>query len=84
MWGGDPLVQYLLYGPFVGKFMYSRIYENTPDEENWCLHLLILSALRVAIYVGWSAFSNMLFLNRNRRIVDRGVDFRQIDKEWNW
>ncbi|KAK4481641.1 hypothetical protein RD792_012548 [Penstemon davidsonii] len=26
----------------------------------------------------------MLFLTRNRLIVKKGVDFKQIDKEWNW
>jgi sterol desaturase/sphingolipid hydroxylase (fatty acid hydroxylase superfamily) len=26
----------------------------------------------------------MLFLTRNRRILQQGVDFNQIDKEWNW
>ncbi|KAL9683313.1 hypothetical protein QQ045_015133 [Rhodiola kirilowii] len=26
----------------------------------------------------------MLFLNRNRRIIQEGIDFNQIDQEWDW
>ncbi|XP_076909567.1 very-long-chain aldehyde decarbonylase CER3-like [Bidens hawaiensis] len=26
----------------------------------------------------------MLFLTRNHRIIQKGVDFDQVDKEWNW
>ncbi|XP_059276470.1 very-long-chain aldehyde decarbonylase CER3-like [Lycium ferocissimum] len=75
--------KYLLYGPFVAKVMYSR-YEEDSIKATWCLHVLILCALRCLIYQLWSSFSNMLFLTRNRRIIKEGVDFKQIDKEWDW
>lgn len=29
-------------------------------------------------------YSSTLFLTRNRRIDERGVDFKQIDQEWDW
>ncbi|GMN62788.1 hypothetical protein TIFTF001_031860 [Ficus carica] len=38
----------------------------------------------LGIYKLWSSYTNMLFLTRNRRILQQGVDFKQIDKEWNW
>lgn len=77
------VLQYLLYGPFLAKVLYSRIQEET-IEESWCLHILIICALRASIYQYWTSWSNMLFLTRNRRILPQGVDFNQIDKEWDW
>lgn len=77
------VLQYLLYGPFLAKVLYSRIQEET-IEESWCLHILIICVLRASIYQYWTSWSNMLFLTRNRRILPQGVDFKQIDKEWDW
>ncbi|XP_058211162.1 very-long-chain aldehyde decarbonylase CER3 [Rhododendron vialii] len=75
--------KYLLYGPFLAKVLYSRIQDEN-IEESWCLHILIICALRASIYQYWTSWSNMLFLTRNRRILPQGVDFKQIDKEWDW
>ncbi|KAG4932486.1 hypothetical protein JHK87_046488 [Glycine soja] len=78
--------KYLLYGPFVGKVLYEWFYgeEHSYYNLSWCLHLLILSGLRGLIHVLWGSYSHMFFLTRNRRIVQKGVDFKQIDKEWDW
>ncbi|THG12651.1 hypothetical protein TEA_029224 [Camellia sinensis var. sinensis] len=75
--------KYLLYGPLIAKVFYSRTQEGTM-KETWCLHILILCLLRSIMYQLWTSFSNMLFLTRNRRILQQGVDFKQIDKEWDW
>lgn len=75
--------KYVLYGPLVGKALYSWVYEDKRIEY-WCLHILIISVLRGLIHILWNSFSNMLFLNRTRQINQRGVDFKQIDNEWNW
>jgi hypothetical protein len=75
----------MLYGPFVGKVMYEIFYEEEKDLKfSWCLHLLILSAVRGLVYLFWNSFTNSLFLTRNRQILKQGVDFEQIDKEWDW
>ncbi|XP_059636090.1 very-long-chain aldehyde decarbonylase CER3 [Cornus florida] len=77
--------KYLLFGPFLAKVMYSRLMEdNSMMEDIWCLHILIICALRGVIYQYWTSFANSLFLTRNRRIIQQGVDFNQIDKEWDW
>lgn len=75
--------QYLLYGPFIGKLLYSKFHEDA-QTDTWCLHILILCALRGFIHQLWCSYSNMLFLTRNRRIQKQGVDFKQIDREWDW
>ncbi|XP_020578577.1 protein ECERIFERUM 3-like isoform X2 [Phalaenopsis equestris] len=76
--------KYLLYGPLVAKVISSKVWEGGKAEEVWCLHLLILFALRALIFQLWWTFSSMLFLTRKRRIIKDGVDFKQIDKEWDW
>lgn len=76
-------MQYLLYGPLLANGLYT-LYEEGNIIHNWCLHILLISLLRVGIHVVWSSYSNMLFLTRNRRILQQGVDFKQIDMEWEW
>ncbi|XP_030456443.1 very-long-chain aldehyde decarbonylase CER3 [Syzygium oleosum] len=82
-WENLGVFKYLLYGPFVAQVLYSRMYEDTA-KSRWCLHLLIIWGLRSSIYVNFGSFSNMLFLNQTRRIIKQGVDFKQIDREWDW
>uniref|UniRef100_A0A453KWC4 Uncharacterized protein n=1 Tax=Aegilops tauschii subsp. strangulata TaxID=200361 RepID=A0A453KWC4_AEGTS len=69
--------------PLVGKALASRAWEPASPDRWLCL-LLALFALRAFTYQLWSSYSNMLFLTRRRRIVRDGVDFEQIDKEWDW
>ncbi|XAR66697.1 hypothetical protein NMG60_11013010 [Bertholletia excelsa] len=75
--------KYLLYGPLLAKVLCSRFQWET-EKDIWCLHILILSALRAFIYQGWTSLCHMLFLTQKRRILQQGVDFKQIDKEWDW
>ncbi|KAK1413152.1 hypothetical protein QVD17_34920 [Tagetes erecta] len=76
--------KYLLFGPLLVDFIYSKVHEKRPSEYTWCMHLIILSSLRGLVHQLWSSFDNMLFINRNRRLSQKGVDFRQIDNEWHW
>ncbi|KAK2358882.1 Fatty acid hydroxylase superfamily [Trifolium repens] len=86
-WENFGIFKYVLYGPILGKVLYEIFYEEKHSISNlswWCLHLFILCGLRIMLHVLWCSYSNMLFLTRNRRILQQGVDFNQIDKEWNW
>ncbi|KAK6944289.1 putative domain Wax2, C-terminal [Dillenia turbinata] len=82
-WHNLGTFKYLLYGPLVAQVLYSRMNGDTL-RDYWCLHVLILCALKGLIHQLWSSYSHMLFLTRNRRILHQGVDFKQIDKEWDW
>ncbi|CAA6670277.1 unnamed protein product [Spirodela intermedia] len=74
--------KYILYGPLLAKAAYSTPWEKlTPT---WWVHILALCALRGLIHTLWCSYGNMLFFTRNRRIIKDGVDFKQIDKEWDW
>ncbi|KAM0880700.1 hypothetical protein ACQ4PT_033398 [Festuca glaucescens] len=82
-WENLGMFKYALYGPLVGRAVASRAWEpGSPDR--WLFLLLALFTLRALTYQLWSSYSNMLFLTRRRRIVKDGVDFEQIDKEWDW
>ncbi|XP_051187719.1 very-long-chain aldehyde decarbonylase GL1-1 [Lolium perenne] len=82
-WENLGMFKYALYGPLVGRAVASRAWERgSPDH--WLFLLLALFTLRALTYQLWSSYSNMLFLTRRRRIVRDGVDFEQIDKEWDW
>ncbi|KAF6135482.1 hypothetical protein GIB67_015335 [Kingdonia uniflora] len=77
--------KYLLYGPLVPKVLYSRrANEVLPQQDVWCLHLLIICALRSAIYTACTNHSNAHYLTLKRRILPQGVGFKQIDSEWHW
>lgn len=75
--------KYLLYGPLVAKVMYA-VYKGEIKNDTWFLHVLILFGLRGLVHQLWSSYSNILFLNRARRINENGVEFHQIDAEWHW
>ncbi|KAL8127028.1 very-long-chain aldehyde decarbonylase CER3-like [Apium graveolens] len=76
-------LKYMLYGLLLGKATYSGLEEGSLVID-WCLHIFILCALRALVFTLWNSFSNMLWINRNRRIIQQGVGFKQIDNEWHW
>ncbi|KAL7586819.1 hypothetical protein Lser_V15G38053 [Lactuca serriola] len=84
-WENLGVFKYMLLGPLVGKVIHSRL---EGDDHNlastWCFNILLISFLRFSIYMWYTNTCNMLFLTRNRRICTKGIDFEQIDKEWNW
>ncbi|XP_011082697.1 protein ECERIFERUM 3 [Sesamum indicum] len=76
--------KYLLYGPLVARVLYAVYIDGEVKNDDWCLHILMLSGLRALVHQLWSSFSCMLFVNRTRRINQQGVEFDQIDAEWHW
>lgn len=78
------LWQFVLYGIFLAKAMYSKYYQEVAMKDSWSLHIFLICVLRVFMYQGWTSYANMLFFTRNRLIIKKGVDFKQIDKEWHW
>ncbi|XP_054822250.1 very-long-chain aldehyde decarbonylase GL1-1-like [Prosopis cineraria] len=82
-WNNLGAFKYLLYGPLVTKILHERFYERS-YHFSWCFYLLLLYVLRGLTYLFWNSYTNMLFLTRNRRILQQGVDFKQIDAEWDW
>ncbi|CAA3030940.1 ECERIFERUM 3-like isoform X2 [Olea europaea subsp. europaea] len=75
--------KYLLYGPLIAKGLYSMSGKGN-KEDIWCLHILVLFALRGLVHQLWSTYNNSLYINRTRRLNQQGIDFNQIDAEWHW
>ncbi|KAE8718769.1 Protein ECERIFERUM 3 [Hibiscus syriacus] len=73
-WENLGVFKYLLCGPLAAKVLHSWIYEGT-IKDPWCLHVLLICALRGLIHQLWSSYSSMLFLTRNRRILQQGGQF---------
>ncbi|KAL9264770.1 Very-long-chain aldehyde decarbonylase CER3-like protein [Drosera capensis] len=76
-------LKYLVYSPFfvqaVGQWMLVG-----SILESWGFHILLLCALRGLVHQLWTSFCIIPCLSLRRRIILRGADFEQIDREWNW
>ncbi|CAN7006086.1 unnamed protein product [Brassica rapa subsp. trilocularis] len=83
-WGNYGNLKYLLYAPLAAQVVYSLAYEEDYSRAFWCLNVLIICGLKGLVHVLWSTYNNMLFLTRTLRINPKGVDFKQIDHEWDW
>ncbi|CAN1228569.1 Very-long-chain aldehyde decarbonylase CER3 [Linum grandiflorum] len=83
-WENLGLYKYLLYGPLLGKVVYTRYEQGYFDTKDWCFTILTIWALREVIHLLWSSFVNMLFLSRSIRINKQGYEFKQVDAEWDW
>ncbi|KAI3694733.1 hypothetical protein L1987_77703 [Smallanthus sonchifolius] len=83
-WENLGIYKYMLLGPLIWKVVYSKLQGNNDVARDWCFHILLITVLRCYLYTWYTNICNMLFLTRNRRIIPRGVDFDQIDREWNW
>ncbi|CAL9181265.1 unnamed protein product, partial [Musa hybrid cultivar] len=80
-WASLGIYKYVLCGPLVA--MAAREWRDG-RAGGWWLHLLLLFVLRSLTYQLWYSFANMLFLTRTRRVIKDGVEFKQIDSEWDW
>ncbi|KAJ8500047.1 hypothetical protein OPV22_010599 [Ensete ventricosum] len=80
-WENMGSYKYVLYGPLVAE---AACEWRDGRSVGWSLHLLILFGLRSLTYQLWYSFTNMLFFTRKRRVINQGVDFKQIDNEWDW
>ncbi|KMT03535.1 hypothetical protein BVRB_8g192120 [Beta vulgaris subsp. vulgaris] len=75
--------KYLLYGPFVAHVA-QLWWTGEAIRNTWSFHILLLCSLRYTVYQLWHTYCNMHFLSLERRINQQGVDFKQVDHEWNW
>lgn len=83
-WASLGQYKYVLFGPLVWKVVQEWREQGGLPLGSWWLHLLVLFAVRGLTYQFWFTYGNMLFFTRRRRVVADGVDFRQIDAEWDW
>ncbi|XP_021731385.1 protein ECERIFERUM 3-like [Chenopodium quinoa] len=75
--------KYFLYGPFIAQVA-QLWWKGETISNTWSFHILLLCSLRGFLHQLWHTYCNMLFLSLKRRINHKGIDFKQIDHEWNW
>lgn len=83
-WENFGSYKYLFYLGLFAKYYYYSDSGGDIIGRNWCFHILLLWLLRVLVYYLWGVHNMMFFLNSNRRISQKSVDYRQIDAEWHW
>ncbi|KAL9242240.1 hypothetical protein vseg_016260 [Gypsophila vaccaria] len=86
-WPWRPLgsYKYVIYGMFVAHLSNVWWKEDMYTMMNtWCFHLLVLCALRCLMHQIFHTYCSMHFLSQKQRINHQGVDFNQIDHEWDW
>ncbi|XP_006836672.2 protein ECERIFERUM 3 [Amborella trichopoda] len=84
-WANLGNFKYVLYGPLIAETVRLRHWgKNYQAKEDWCLHILLISTLRCFIHQLWFSYSSIHFLAEKHRIMKQGVDFQQIDREWDW
>ncbi|KAH7287324.1 hypothetical protein KP509_32G049900 [Ceratopteris richardii] len=70
--------KYALYLPLV----FEAYRATVPLRQNVCLHILIVTVLRVGVYQMWQMASRFLPLVEGLRIWPQGLSYRQVDREY--
>jgi aldehyde decarbonylase len=77
------ILQYTLFAPYAVKAVHAN-FLGGQDVDNWCLHMLILSALRYLHGQIWMSLSRCHTLTGKYQIQTKGITFEQVDRESNW
>nr|XP_009621541.1 very-long-chain aldehyde decarbonylase CER1-like [Nicotiana tomentosiformis] len=77
--------KYLVLAPFVGHSIFS-LFMSQDDRERGIFYLLILPLLlsRMVHNQIWISLSRYVTAKGNNRILDRSIEFDQVDRENNW
>ncbi|CAI5471910.1 unnamed protein product [Closterium sp. Yama58-4] len=75
--------KYLVLAPLVARAIDAN-FHGGKDPDNFSLHLLIASALRLLVGMAWMTISRWPHLVPRYKIQRKGVNFKQMDREENW
>ncbi|KAL2632944.1 hypothetical protein R1flu_004423 [Riccia fluitans] len=76
-------LKYVLFVPFAVKATYANVFGGK-DVDNWCLHILISTALRYLHGQAWMSLSRFYHVAGKYQIQQKGINFQQVDRESNW
>lgn len=84
LWLGTMKLKYVILAPWIGQSAYHFVTEEE-CERDWT-NLLIFPFLlsRMLHNQLWISFSRYRTAKGNNRIVDKGIEFDQVDRESNW
>ncbi|CAI5467766.1 unnamed protein product [Closterium sp. Yama58-4] len=75
--------KYLVLAPLVARAIDAN-FHGGKDPDNFSLHLLIASALRLLVGMAWMTISRWPHLVPRYKIQRKGVNYKQMDREENW
>lgn len=75
--------KYAIFAPFVAKAVHANLL-NGHDADNWCLHMVVASALRLLHGQIWMSLSRWQYLIEKHQIQTKGIAFEQVDREERW
>jgi hypothetical protein len=84
------VLQYALFAPFVVKAIHENFWGGLHWQlhggggDNWCLHMLIIAALRYLNGQLWMNLSRCYYLTSKYQIQTKGITFEQVDRESSW
>ena len=71
--------KYLLFVPFA-----ATVALGMDDADNWSYHMLVIAAMRYVHSQFWISLSRIHYVTQNTKIQDKGIDFKQVDREDHW
>ena len=79
-WEDMGTFKYLLFVPFA-----ATVALGMDDADNWsCHHMLVIAAMRYVHSQFWISLSRIHYVTQNTKIQDKGIDFKQVDREDHW
>lgn len=75
--------KYVLAAPFVAKAIQANLLGGH-DVDNWCLHMILATGLRILQAQLWMSASRFHYLVEKHQIQTKGVKFEQVDREGHW
>eukprot|EP01018_Ginkgo_biloba_P039719 Gb_32154 [translate_table: standard] len=73
--------KYYLFAPLVLKAAHEWYHGG---DDDWFLHIIVISFLRCVIYQLWHMYSRTEFFSRKHQIHPFATDYDQIDREFHW
>ncbi|MQM13893.1 hypothetical protein Taro_046820 [Colocasia esculenta] len=76
--------KYLLLAPFVGRSVYRFVNRENGKVDLANLVVIPILLVRVAHSLFWISWARFQTARSKRRIVNKSIDFEQVDRERNW
>ncbi|EFJ36684.1 hypothetical protein SELMODRAFT_164680 [Selaginella moellendorffii] len=73
--------KYHLFLPIFLSAAHSH-YLGTSPRDNWCFHILVIAALRYALYQAWSSFARLHAVVKHHQIISYALTYEQVDREF--
>ncbi|KAL4368588.1 hypothetical protein GQ457_05G031520 [Hibiscus cannabinus] len=85
-WPWKPLgsFKYIILGPWITESIYSILVKDAEEWDLFNLTILPLILWRVLHQQLWNSLSRYRAAKGTNRIVDKAIDFDQVDRESNW